>query len=479
MRKNVILITADQFRFDAMGHVGAFPVKTPNLDALAAGGTSFEAYTPYPMCGPARASIMTGLPACKHEVYYNSMPWAKNLETLPGVLSENGFYTVLVGKTHFFPPMRHGGFDKLILTSDRRKAIGVPETKKVREPGEIGRTWDKMVVNHYSQTWKEGGDPEKHPGVSLTTCASEELERLTKERACTGAGTEQFFMWLSLLQPHSPCKPPPPYSDMYRPEDIPPPVKTQEEIASFSKPLLSEMRGWHAVDDELIQNFRARYFGDVSLVDAQVGRVIQKLDELGLRENTIVIFCSDHGDYLGDHHLMQKGKFHEPSSRVPLIFNGPEVAVGHKVRGLASLCDLKPTILDACGLMMPPLQDSNGEFLYPEWTASPPDNMSLVGALQGGNVPEDRVMTSECGTSGHGLMARKGNLKYNYYPQSNEFDLFDLEADPNELHNRGKEVSWESLPDWARDAFDRIMADCERFRHRSYEYDGKIYPMFT
>lgn len=87
-------------------------------------------------------------------------------------------------------------------------------------------------------------------------------------------------------------------------------------------------------------------------------------------------------------------------------------------------------------------------------------------------------MISESGAVGHGLMARRGKLKYNYYPASEEFDLFDLEEDPHELHNMGKEVTWDSLPDWARDAFSRIMADCERLRDRFYEYDGKIRPMF-
>jgi len=244
MNPNILLITADQFRYDAMGHCGVFPVQTPNLDALAASGVSLQAYTPYPMCCPARASIMTGQPVCRHGVYYNGLPWFKNLETLPGVLSQNGFHTTMVGKTHFYPPRLHGGFDKLILPADVSRKVGRKEIKKERAPGEIGRNWDEMIVRHYQQTWPEDGDPDKYPAVAITTHAMEELEELSRTRQCRGMVSEPFFMWLSWLQPHSPCKPPPPYGTMYRPEDVPPPVKTEEEKESFSWQLKQKMRGW-------------------------------------------------------------------------------------------------------------------------------------------------------------------------------------------------------------------------------------------
>lgn len=478
MARNVLLITADQFRYDAMGHCGVFPVKTPHLDALAAGGTSLQAYTPYPMCCPARASIMTGEPPCRHGVYYNDQPWRKTLETLPGVLSENGFHTIMIGKTHFFPQRFHGGFDTLILPGDIRRKLGKAGGKPKREPGEAGRNWDEMIVRHYQQTWPEDGIPEQYPAVALTTYALEKLEHLAGSRECTGATTEPFFMWLSWLQPHSPCKPPPPYGTMYKPEDLPPPVKTEEEKESFSWQSRENIRGWRALDEATIRDFRARYLGDVSLVDAQVGRVVEKLVELGLRENTVVIFSSDHGEYMGDHHRMQKGGFHEPSCRVPLIFNGPGVKAGHRPAGLATLCDLKPTIQEACDLLMPSLHDPQGEHLYPEWKPAP-DTMSLVGALEGGDIPGDRVVFSENAVYGQSMMARKGTLKYNYYPQTHEFDFFDLAEDPNELNNRKNEVTWETLPDWARDTFAKILAESEPLRKGSYFYDGKIFPMFT
>jgi arylsulfatase len=478
MRPNIVFITADQFRYDAMGHCGVFPVKTPHLDALAAGGTTFEAYTPYPMCCPARASIMTGLPACRHGVYYNGMPWKKNLETLPGVLSENGYHTTLVGKTHFYPPRLHGGFDRLFLIEDALSRAGVSVGKKKRNKGEVGRTWDEMIVRHYQQTWKEGDNPENYPATLLTTHALGQLEELAQTRSCPGPNGEPFFMWLSYLQPHSPCKPPPPYADMYHPDELPPPAKTEEQVATFSERTKARMRGWRALDEDTIRKFRARYLGDVSLVDAEVGRVLDKLAALGLRENTIVIFSSDHGEFMGDHHMMQKGGFQECASRVPLIFNGPGIASGHRARGLVTLCDLKPTVQDLCGLLMPSLKDESGKRLFPEWAADP-DSLSLLEALQGGNLDSERVVFSEAGTYGICLMARRGMEKICYYPDTQEFDWFDLGSDPSEFNNRGRELTWDKLPGWARDTFSRILADCEALRGSSYFYDGRIFPMFT
>jgi len=478
MRMNILLITADQFRYDAMGHCGVFPVQTPHLDALAAGGASLDAYTPYPVCCPARASIMTGLPACRHGVYYNDMPWHKNLETLPGVLGENGYYSVMVGKTHFYPPRLHAGFDKLILPSDVSRKTGKKKNKKTAVPGEVGQNWDDLMASHYRATWSEGDNPEHYAAVALTTHAMGELETLAQTRQCRETAAEPFFMWLSWLQPHSPCKPPPPYSIMYRPEDIPPPVKNEDEKKAFSRQLQQKTAAWRVLDDETIRAFRARYLGDVSLVDAQVGRMVQKLDELGLRDNTLVIFSSDHGEYMGDHHQMQKSSFHDCSSRVPLIFNGPGVKAGHRPRGLSSLCDLKPTLQDASGLLMPALRDAKGELIFPEWSPDQ-DAISLLPALSGGNVPEDRVVFSENGIYGQSFMARKENIKVNYYPQTREFDLFDLASDPDELQNHGGTLTWETQPDWARNTFARLLAESEYLRDRSYQYDGKIFPMFT
>jgi len=479
MKQNILLITADQFRYDALGFKGVFPVKTPHLDSLAAGGTTFDqAYTPYPLCTPARASIMTGKHACRHQAYYNGMEMDDG-ETLPGVLSDNGYYTIQVGKTHFFPKRRHAGFDKLILpedyAADMLRKYGKEKLYKIPE----NEPWDEMVVRHYSKTWNGSIDPEDYPACYHTTRALSELEKLTLRRECTGDADDPFFMWLSFQQPHSPCAPPPPYDTMYAPEDVSPPVKSEEELTLFAKPLLEFKKGWQALTPEIISKFRPRYLGDVTLIDAQIGRMIAGLEKLGLRENTIIIFTSDHGDYLGDHHQMQKAFFHDCSARIPLIFNGPGIAKGHTVATDVTLCDLKPTLLDHCQLLRQPRHDAEGNLLGNEW-GELVDSRSFLPALKGQELPTDRAIFSESGIYGHAFMAKFGTQKYNFYPQTNEFDHFDLSADPSELHNLGAEVTWENLPSWARKIFEKILHSTEPMRQFGYgSTGGRILPMFT
>lgn len=478
MKKNILLITADQFRYDAMGHRGVFPVKTPHLDSLAAGGTTFEqAYTPYPMCVPARASIMTGLHSFRHGVYYNDQPWPEDSPTIPGELAANGYYTIEVGKTHFMPWRRHGGFQKLILPEDYSSYLAEKYGADESKPAYQAEGWDDMVVKHYSRTWESRIEPEDYEPTYFTNRAISELEKLVRRRECTGDADEPFFMWVSFLQPHSPCAPPPPYDSMYHPEEIPPPVKSEEEKMHFSTPLRGFSKGWDALTPELIAAFRARYFGSVSLVDSEIGRLLKALERLSLRENTLVIFTSDHGEYMGDHHQMQKGFFHDAASRIPLIFNGPGVAEGHVEHGEASLCDLKPTLLDLCGLLSLPLRDEEGRHLYHAVPAE--DTISLVPALQGESLPPNRVNISETGLYGQGIMAKCGSEKINYYPQTGEFDWFDLHADPHELNNRGRKLVFSDLPGWTKDAFEKVLRHTKPLQSQSYFFSGKVRRMFT
>lgn len=478
MKQNILLITADQFRHDALGCRGVFPIQTPNLDALAAGGTVFEqAYTPYPMCVPARASIMTGLHCFRHGVYYNDLGWPEECQTLPAVLAENGFYTIEVGKTHFIPKRRHGGFQKMILPEDYHAALEKKYARSEKPPAAKTRTWDEIIVSHIARKWDGSISPEDYEPTYFTTQAIGELEKLVQQRDCTGEASEPFFMWLSVLQPHSPCAPPPPYDKMYRPEDMPRPIKSEEEIEHFAKPPREFAKGWEALTPEMIASFRARYFGSVSLVDAEIGRMMATLERLGLRENTIVIFTSDHGEYLGDHHQMQKGFFHDAASRVPLIWNGPGIAAGRTVSADVSLCDLKPTLLDLSDLLSPSIRSPSGELIY-ESTAGE-DTLSLLPALRGAESSLDRVNISESGIYGQSMMAKRGSEKFSYYPQTGEIDYFDLISDPDELFNRGHEFQFGTLPDWAREAFEKILLHTAPMKDRSYFFNGKIRPFFT
>jgi arylsulfatase A-like enzyme len=214
------------------------------------------------------------------------------------------------------------------------------------------------------------------------------------------------------------------------------------------------------------------------VVDEQIGRVLNMVERLNLTENTLIIVSSDHGDYLGDHHMQQKAFFHDVSSKVPLIFCGPGVKPGHVAKENVSLVDLFPTLLDYCDFLPPSRRDEQDR-LISDHPLLNPEARSFLPALQGGDLSQERIILSETGIYGQGMMAKVGSHKYNYYPQTNEFDFFDLNSDPDELNNLGRTLTFESLPPAVREAFDRILKFTRPMQAKNYSFDGKIFPMFT
>lgn len=472
--RNILLITADQFRYDMLGHLGKHPVETPNLDQLAGKGLRFDnAYCPYPLCVPTRASIMTGLRPCDHGVYYNDQGWAGGLPTIAGRLAENGYYTTEVGKTHFLPRRRHGGFQRLWETDlayiKELHARGLSRFDARARRGKYGSAF-KTTPTHLPD--------EMYPSIRTTDLALEELRVIADRRRCRQFGYEAFFMWLSYFNPHTPCDPPEPYFSMYDRNKLTPFVRSESELAGFSKPLLRSRDEWRFMDDAHMAKLRAQYMGDVTLIDHQIGRVLAALNEMGLRGNTLIVFSADHGDYLGDHWLQQKGFFHEPSARVPLIFNGPDVAPGRTCREPVSVLDLYPTLLDYEDVWMPTLRDPGGRLVYQNAEDMP--GRSLLGALTGKEALDpERVVVSESAIYGRHLMIRYRNLKYNHYFDSGEWDVFDLEKDPHEFKNLKAEMRLADLPAPMQAAFKEVDEKMLKWKDGFYHFKGKLRPMFT
>lgn len=472
--RNILLITADQYRYDMLGLLGAHPVQTPTLDRLSQEGTRFDcAYCPYPLCVPARASIMTGLRSCDHGVYYNDQAWSDLLPTLPGRLAQNGYYTTEVGKTHFHPRRRHAGFHR-IWDSDSSyikelATRGLTRYNAAERRGKYGSAF-KTTPTHLPD--------ELYLTIRTTDLALEELKVIADRRRCRQFGYEGFFMWLSYISPHVPCDPPEPYFSMYDRKTLTPFVRNDAELETFSGPLKRWRDEWRSMDDAWISKLRAQYMGDVTLVDHQVGRVLDMLGKLHLRDNTLIIFTSDHGDYLGDHWLQQKGFFHEPSVRVPLLFNGPGIAAGQVSKGPASLLDLYPTILDYEELWMPPVRDDKGRLVYQNAENLP--GCSLLPVLNGTQSADmDRVITSESAIYGRHMMIRYRNWKYNHYFNTGEWDVFNLDTDPDELRNLRSEMRLADLPIPMQSAFEDISSRMEKWKDGTYLINGKTRPMFT
>lgn len=479
MMRNILFILLDQLRWDTLGFVGKFPVKTPNIDRLAERGTVFNnAYCTNPVCVPARASLMTGAYSYDHGVYYNDQNWPDAMPTFADKLSQNGYYSTLVGKTHFFPPKKAAGFHKIYVEEDYKAhlvKIGMPKKKgggKTKDRDYLNRAYPieptRVPIEHYM------------PNV-LTQRAVRELDLISQRRDCTADGNEPFLMKLSFLKPHSPCDQPEPYFSMYKPEDLPPPVKSEAEIANFPAQVLDAYNIWKQLDPERAIKHRAQYFGSVTLVDELIGQAIQKLEDMGVYDNTLIVLTSDHGDMLCDHHMQQKGYFFEPSVKVPMIFSGPGVPEGKVVEENVSHIDLFPTLLDYCGLAMPRRRDPWGRLIYADQEES--DAMSLMPYFEGdGPVNPDRIVVAENAMRGQRLMLKKGSVKVNYYVNQDaedEIQRFDLTEDPDELHHELGSFSVDDLEPDMRAALDMVLKKSARHAGRYYYFQDKVRPLFT
>jgi len=474
MRKNILFITVDQMRHDALGLRGVFPVKTPNLDQLAASGCLFEnAYCTYPLCTPSRSCMMTGQQSFQNGVYYNDQNWPRTTPTIPSLLSSNGYYSIKVGKTHFNPTKLYGGFDKIIGDYDLRGAFdeGVAESDK---PG-----WDGVIERQYHErkapTPYDTYEPVVHQRVAL-----KELKKLVEQRDCAGsAASEPFFMWVSFKQPHTPCNPPEPYRSMYDPASMPEAIKSDEEIEKAAPEVKKILHYWTSIDESLRRSFMARYLGSVTLLDKLIGELLEFLRENHLEENTLVAFTSDHGDYLGDHHLQQKGRFHDCSSKVPLLFRGPDVVQGRVVSENVSLIDLLPTFLDEARLLMPDKRDPSGKPIYDQGLDI--RGISLLPEMDPGREPDSeaggRVVVAEFATHGQGIMLKQGKTKINYYPQSGYWDHFETDTDPNELNNLGGMQKPPLTPEMER-TLQEVLAGTARWKDHYYFFE-KVRPMYT
>jgi len=301
--------------------------------------------------------------------------------------------------------------------------------------------------------------------VYRARCAMKELERIAATREATTGGCEPFYMWLGFSKPHSPCDQPEPYFSMYDPADVPPPVGNPEERCSFSASLKRWSEYWTCFNEQEKQQIRARYLGSVTLVDELIGQIINKLKELDLYDNTLIVLDADHGDLLGDHGLQQKAFFFESSVRVPLVFSGPGVQQGQTVQENVSLIDLFPTLLDYCGLCLPDGEDLDGNPLLPSVT---PDAISLLPILEGKKADPNRLILSEAGIHDYHIMLLRNRTKLNYYQGDDSFELYDLDEDPDELDNRAEGLTLNNLPA-------EFAADLPKYLEKAMVHDNRSY----
>jgi len=404
MRPNFLMFIVDQLCADHLGCYGNTTVRTPNIDRLAERGwTSSNTYVATPICMSNRSSLMTGRMPSAHGVRHNGLPLGLEAVTFPELLREAGYATALIGKSHLqtmtdHAPLpdprtprrardgaRHYPGDYLQESVASWRGHEYPMSLPYYGFGhaEIGIEHGDDINGHYRQ-WLRGkcADAETWIGRSNALPSDYELAAVGQawrtrvpealhpsawvaERTCDrlrayARNDAPFFLYASFPDPHHPYTPPGRYWDMYRPEDMalpasyrsdtPPPhlawLRRQRDAGRAHK---TSMACFAATEREVREAIALNY-GAISFIDANIGRVLQTLEECGLADKTIVIFTADHGEYGGDHQLLFKGSLHYRSLiRTPLIWAAPDA---RRVRenGLLSTIDIAPTILEAAGV---------------------------------------------------------------------------------------------------------------------------------
>ena len=466
---NVLFIITDQHRADHLGCAGNPILKTPNLDRLASESVRFtSAFCTNPMCMPNRSTILTGLYPNMHGVRSNGINLPLKIPTITDTLRNNGFHTISIGKLHFQYWAR--GFDK---TSISAEAIGpwIKYRKKMKESLPIpyyGFDEVEMVVGHgdlcaghYFDWLEERGpqyiDPIKekfrnffsHPYYD--TILPEELYPTTYmtertiaffERYVKGDyGEKPFFLHCSIPDPHHPVCPPGRYKDMYKPEDIELPANFHDfknlVKHKFLGPLLKNpaFRGalLRESTEEEVRDFIALTYGSIAMIDHGVGKILASLEKLGLADNTMVIYTSDHGDLMGDHGMILKGPCpFNGILNVPLLWKVPGVTEPGISDSLVSSIDIPKTILNLLNVRKryhPP--DMQGVDVTP--VLKDPNENVRESCL----IEEDE----EIPLTRKGLKVRLRHLitkehKLTLYENLRGFgDLYDRKNDPDELNN--------------------------------------------
>ena len=350
-KTNVLLIAVDDMNND-LGCYGDAMVRSPNIDRLAAAGMRFDrAYCQFPLCSPSRTSVMTGLRPDTTRVFdlkYHFRQGLPDVVTLPQLFKNHGYYVARVGKIyHYGNPGDIGtnGLDDRASWTERVNPAG--RDKTALEPDIMNYTPKRGLGSSMSFLADKTGTAEEHTDGKVAT---ETIRLLERHR------DGPFFIAAGFYRPHCPWVTPKKYFDLYSLGDVTLPPITSDTPRDYPPLALASTQPWPylGVTPDQARECKLAYYASISFVDAQIGRLLDAVDRLGLRDRTIVVFWSDHGYHLGEHGLWFKRSCFEESARVPMIVRVP----GQKTAGQAcprpvELVDLYPTLADLAGLAPP------------------------------------------------------------------------------------------------------------------------------
>ncbi|MFQ5786011.1 MAG: alkaline phosphatase family protein [Alphaproteobacteria bacterium] len=478
-RRNILLITADQWRGECLSILGHPCLRTPVLDALCGEGTLFSRhYSPATPCGPSRASLFTGLYMHNHRSFVNGTPLDAGHANLALETRKAGYDPVLFGYTDISADPRCYAPEDPALKSYEGILPGM--TLVVELDGGF-RAWradlkdkgydvpkDPLAIFRTRSDYPDAG--ERGPTYAPALYAAEHsstafLSREAIKYISTHDGP--WFVHLSYYSPHPPFVAPEPYHDMYDPADVPAPIRaeTPEKEAEqhpwiahylYNQQGTAFTYGYNSAEHNLTlgeketRQLRATYYGMMSEVDAQIGRLFEFLKETGVYDETLVIFTSDHGDQLGDHWAYAKYAYFDQTFRVPLIIRDPapdaDGARGRIVDAFTESIDIMPTILEWLGIEMPRECDGRSLLSFcrgatPEgWRSEAHGELDFRNFTDRDGHPVFGLAPNQCTLS----TIRDERYKYVHFSALPPL-FFDLEKDPGEFHNLADDPAYRDL----------------------------------
>ena len=474
---NILLITSDQHHWKALGAIND-RISTPNLDRLCASGTRFNrAYCPNPTCTPTRASIITGQYPSTHGAWSLGTKLEEDAPTVGEAFRAAGYHTFLVGKAHFQPlksapdqtsvecqPILRDldywrtfndtqtpwyGFNHVELARNHADEAHVGQHYGIWLEEQGLDNWRDYFQDPQTEQPKREGAWELPAKYHYTTWTA---QRTIASIEAATANDTPFFGWASFHDPHPPYLVPQPWAQMYKPADMEPGTLlenemellpehfrlTQQENPDFSAYQESGFANHgfnsHLQNDEQSRREMAIYYGMVSFMDEQIGRILDSLEEQGIAENTLIVFTTDHGHFLGQHGLWHKGAFHyEDVLRLPFIASWPgHIPAGAQSDALQSLVDLAPTFLAACDLpTRGAMQGVNQLAVWQGEQDRARDEVIVEFRHQPTKVHLRTIITER--------------YKMTIYRDQNYGELFDLHDDPNERVNLWDAVAASSV----------------------------------
>jgi len=466
---NVLWIMCDQLRWDYLSCAGHKTLHTPHIDALAAKGVRFDrAYVQSPFCGPSRMSSYTGRYCRSHGSTWNGFPLRIGEPTLGDHLRKIGVRPALVGKTHMVPDTEGMAW----LGIDPDSPIGITRAECGFEPWERDDglhprgydpdpDYDTYLRNHgfdAENPWEDWANSAEDENGNLQNGwllkYSNRPARIPEEHSETpymtnramafmeNAGDQPWLCHLSFIKPHWPYIVPEPYASMYGPDDVPPAVRTNAERET-DHPVFRAYQDSRICQtmsrEEVRQTVIPAYMGLVKQIDDHMGRLFAWMEDKGLMENTMIVFTSDHGDYLGDHWMGEKDLFHDQSVRVPLIVYDPrpqaDATRGTVSQDLVEAIDLAPTFLSAFGgESLPHILE--GRDLTPLLHAEPVQWREYAISEFDYSTREARLIIGNPERDARLIMICDKRWKF-VHAEGFRPMLFDLETDPQELDDLG------------------------------------------